>query len=98
MMTMMRGPPQRTALHGRSAEQREHELRGARRLERAMREVAMIEGGDREHAQRIEPDGRRDGHAARAHPPHGDARDVQADERHHAQPVDALGLVGAHSR
>src|SRR5690606_18872058 len=37
VMAVMRGPPERTALHGRGAEHGEYELHGARSLERAVR-------------------------------------------------------------
>jgi hypothetical protein len=54
VVAVVRGPPERAALRGRCAEQREDELRGAGRAERIVREVPMIEGRDREHAQRVQ--------------------------------------------
>jgi hypothetical protein len=54
VVAMVRRPPQRAALHRRRAEQRERELHRARGAERAVREVAVVEAGDREHAQRVQ--------------------------------------------
>jgi hypothetical protein len=84
------GSSARAALRRRRAEQREGELRGARGAECAVREVAVVEAGDGEHAQCEQR--RRQAHRRRADPDpeHRQAREVQRDERNHAQPVDAL--------
>ena len=50
MMAVVGGPPDRSALHRRGAEQAEDELADPRGLEGAVREIAVIEAGDREHA------------------------------------------------
>jgi hypothetical protein len=92
MMAMMRGPPDRSALHGGGAEHREDELTGARGLERAMREVAVIKTGDGEHAYRVERHGRDDSRRAHANVDHTQAGKVHSDERQHAHPVDAIDL------
>ncbi len=68
VVAMMRRPPQRAALHGARPEKGKDKLRGARRLERAMREIAMVESSDREHANAEERDGDCDGNDARIHP------------------------------
>ena len=92
MVAVVRGPPQRSTLHAGGADQREHELQHARGAEGAVREVAVVEAGDGEHPHCVQRD--RHGHRDRRHPDpeHGDARQVQADEGHHAQPVDAVRL------
>ncbi len=93
MVTMMRSPPDRAALHGGSAEQREHELAGARSLERAMREVAVIEAGDREHAHHVQPHCDRYRGPAHAGPERSQAGEMHEQERHDACPVDAIGQL-----
>ena len=97
VVAMVRGPPQRPALHGGRAQQRKQTLQSARRLERAVREIAVVERRHGEHAQGVEPDGRRDGHGADACPRCGERGRVQADEGHDADPIDAVGLVGRDS-
>src|SRR4051794_6643105 len=53
VIAVMRRPPQRPALHAGRADQREHELHGARSLERLVREIAVIKPGQRKHAHGI---------------------------------------------
>ena len=65
VIAMMRGPPDGPALHGRGAEHAEQELPDARGLERLVREVAVVEAGDREHADEIQRDAH--DHRDRAH-------------------------------
>ncbi|KAG1542680.1 hypothetical protein G6F50_014074 [Rhizopus delemar] len=54
MVAMVRGPPQRSALHAGGPDDSEYELHRSRRLEGAMRKIAVVERGDREHAHGIE--------------------------------------------
>jgi len=90
VMAVMRRPPDWAALHGRGTEYGKRELRSARRLERAVGKIAMIEAGDREHAQRVQRHGGTDSDGADADPDHAQARQVHADERHDARPVDPV--------
>ena len=53
-------PPQRTALHAGGADAGEDELHGTRGTEGAVREVAVVEAGDGEHAQHVESRGDRE--------------------------------------
>eukprot|EP00166_Cyanidium_caldarium_P001482 ctg_1766.g540 len=53
VMPVPRCPPQNPLLARGGAQHRQHELKGARRLERAVRKVAVIPGGDAEHAQAV---------------------------------------------
>jgi hypothetical protein len=55
------GPPERPALNGGGAEQREQELHPARGAEGVVREVAVIEGRDREHPDQVEAQREGDG-------------------------------------
>ena len=55
MAAMMRSPPQRAFLNGHRAEQGEQELNEAASLERAMGKIAMIPGGQSEHAYGVKP-------------------------------------------
>ena len=68
VVAVVRGPPQRAALHGGGAQQREHELHGARSAEGAVREIAVVERGHREHAQAEQGCGKRRQFHARADP------------------------------
>ena len=93
VMAMVRGPPQRSALHGGGAEHGEHELPAARGAERAMREVAVVEGGDREHAHREEGGGEPRCKRAPAGPDRAEAAEMQRDERDDPRPVDAARVA-----
>ena len=54
MHAVMRGPPQRALLRGERRAEREHELKPARGLVAAMREVAVIRAGHEEHPRHVE--------------------------------------------
>ena len=54
MAAMVGGPPQWAALDRSSTQQRHAELRGARGLEGAVAEVAVVEARDGEHAHHIQ--------------------------------------------
>ena len=96
MMAMMRSPPHGAALHGRGAEHAEDELPDTRGLERAVREVAVVERGDGEHAQAVQHDGGDHRDRTPAHPDDGEADGMHEDERQDARPVDLLiGLLVA---
>ncbi|MDT4868667.1 hypothetical protein FQZ97_1036470 [compost metagenome] len=93
VVAVVRSPPQWAALHAGGADQREHELQHARRAERAVREVAVIEAGDREHAHGVERHCRDHRGRRYADPQHGHARKVHADEGDGTQPVDLAGAA-----
>jgi len=78
MVPMVCGPPDRAALHGRCTQQGKQELGDARGLEGAMREVAVIEARNGEHAHEVERKGDGYGDAAGAHPEHGQASKMHA--------------------
>jgi len=50
MMAMMRRPPENALLRGRHGHPGDHKLKPAAGLERAVREIPVIAGGDEEHA------------------------------------------------
>src|SRR5580700_1910187 len=54
MMAVIGGPPEHTFLRGRGGHQGDDELEDAAGLVRAMRKIAMVAGGDKEHAHVIE--------------------------------------------
>jgi hypothetical protein len=91
MMAMMSRPPERTTLHRHATDPREDELDQTPGLERAMREIAMIEPRDGEHAHQIGDE--RDHHGHRVQPTQITARQarVHAEERNAARPVDPIG-------
>ena len=91
MVAMMGRPPQRPALHAGGAKRSEQELHRPRCGEGLVRKVAVIEAGDGEHAKRIHRGGDDNRKPGRADPDHPQAGEVQADERDHSQPVDAIG-------
>ncbi len=82
VVAMMRRPPQRPALHAGGPDGGEHELQHPRRLERAVREVAVVKTGEREHAQRVQRHRHAHRKPGRTDPEHRQAGQVQGDERH----------------
>ena len=90
MVTVVRSPPQRAALRRRAGHERQGELHRPGGGIGAMRAVAVIEGRDAEHAHCVEHHRDRDRDRADADPQRREARHMQGDERHHAQPVDAI--------
>src|SRR5208282_834898 len=97
MQPMMRRPPQCAALHRGRTDNGEGELAGARSLERAMRKVAMVKAGDREHPDEIHGD--RDAHSDGTPPDPNDAEAHQVDDdvRDASKPVSLLRQVGGGS-
>ena len=90
VMTMMGGPPQRPPLRAGSADERSDKLPEAGRLVRAMREIAMVDTGDRQHAHPIQHHCRADGHRTPTNPEDQQTRQMQRHERYNTQPVDVL--------
>ena len=88
MDSVMGRPPQRSTLACGASEHGHRQRHRARGAERAVREVAMVEGGDEEHAREVQ--GGADPQRHRRDPDHCDerARGVQGDERSGAQGVD----------
>ena len=95
MMAMVSGPPKRTALDGRRAQDGEGQLRATAGLEGLVREVTMIEAGDREHAHEVQRNGNPYGRRAPSHPEDGQTGQVHQDERNHTQPVDLCRIARA---
>ena len=93
VMAMVRRPQQRASLHARGADQREGELHRTRGAERAMREIAMVERGDREHPHRVQHRRNRDRRGGHADPEHAEARQVHRDEGRHAHEVEPVALI-----
>src|SRR5947199_192 len=54
VMSMERCPPQHAFLRARLREKREDELKNPTGLEGSMREIAMVSGGDAEHANDVQ--------------------------------------------
>src|SRR5947209_16940140 len=50
VLTVVSGPPKRPFLHGAASETGEHKLKPPARFIRAVGEVAVVSGGDAEHA------------------------------------------------
>src|SRR5438128_6519989 len=90
MEAMMRRPPQRSALHRRATDPSEQELGDAAGLKRAMREIAVVKGGEREDAQGVEES--RDADCRPTPPDPNDAQAHQVDDRvgNHPRPIEAL--------
>ncbi len=94
VMAVMRRPPHRPALHGGGAGEGEKELTSAAGTKRPVREVAMIESGDREHAGEVGGDGDGYGDRAPAEPEDREATDVHESERQQTQQVHLRLRVG----
>ena len=95
VMAMMIGPPERAALHGGAGEHGEEELAEARRAVGLVREIAVVDARDREHADEVQGHRSPDGKGAGTGPDHAEAAGMQEDEGHDAHPVHAVRL-GAH--
>ena len=93
VMTVMRCPPEWPALHAHGTDRSKEELHRPRGAERAMREVAVIETGQGEHAHGIQRRCYDQGHPGEANPDNSNAGDMHGNERDRAQPVDAIGVV-----
>jgi hypothetical protein len=79
-MAMMRRPPEWPVLQTARAGHGHDELEGTAGLVRAVREVAVEEGGDREHPERVEGDAEGDRHPADTDPQCHETTQVNADE------------------
>ncbi len=91
VMPVMSGPPQRSTLDRCTADDSEEELDNPPGAERAVREVAVIKGGQGEDAGGVEGNGDRDRQPAPADQEDGQTAQVHAEERHGADPVETLG-------
>jgi len=94
VVAMVRRPPQRAALNAARTEQPEQELHRSRGSEGLVREIAVVEAGDREHPQRVQRKRHDDGEPRYADEEHAEAGDMQADEGQYARPVDAPCVCG----
>src|SRR5439155_21327519 len=53
VLAVVSRPPERSLLHGAASQTGEHKLKPPARFIRAMREVAMVAGGESEHAYEV---------------------------------------------
>src|ERR1700683_3550759 len=88
VVAMMRRPPDRPALHGRGTQQAEDELTDARCLEAAVREIAMIEAGDGEHAHDVQRQSDDECGPAEAYPNHRETGRVHQQKGYDPGPID----------
>ncbi len=95
VVAVVRGPPQRPALHRGRAQHREGELHRPRGLEGLVGEIPVVEPGDREHARRVQPHRGPEREPRKPDPEHRQAGQVQRNEGQHAQPVDTVGIAVA---
>src|ERR1700674_1192347 len=98
VMAVLRRPPQRPALRGTRAQESEEELCQASGTKGAMRKISVIEASDCKHAQHEQRSRKRHRQRAYADPECGNATDVQTEERHGPQPLDALFRGGLDRR
>ena len=99
MLRMVRCPPHRVALRRAPADERHQRLERPRSAKRPVREIAVVEAGDGEHAdqERTGCDSERD--RAPACPEHGEDGDVHGKEWQAPRPVHAIpGPRGPGSR
>jgi hypothetical protein len=92
MMTMMIGPPKRTALNGRTRPKREEELAETGRAVGFVRKVPVKNPGDRKHPEKIKRHRRPNRKPAPPHPNHPEATDMKNDERNTADEIDPVRL------
>ena len=71
MMAVMGRPPQRSALHGAGAHEREHKLHAPPAAKSAMGEVAVVAHGDAQHANRV----------GEKHEPHGEGTHLREEDQ-----------------
>src|SRR5271170_3109953 len=93
VITMVRGPPQRTALNAGGANGRKDKLQCARRPKSLMRKIAVVETSQCKHAHGIERDCRRYRKARHADPDYADAGQMQRYKGQRAQPVDTFVVL-----
>ena len=91
--TVMRRPPQRTALGGGSTDQGKQELNRPRGTKRAVSEIPVIKRGDREHSDEIAERAHRDRDPRNPDPEHGQAGDMQRNERQDSGDIDLVGIA-----
>ena len=93
VMAVMIGPPERTSLHRGAREDREKKLAHPRGAVGFVGEVAVMDTGNRKHADEVERDRRPHGKGACADPNHAETAGMEEDEWHDADPIDAIGFV-----
>jgi len=93
MVAVMGGPPERSALDGGIAENREDELPEAAGLIRLVGKIAVIETRDGEHAHEIEHQRGRRRDPAPPHPDDPEAHGVQNDEGGNPQPFHPVAEI-----
>ena len=90
VMAVVGCPPQRAPLDRHGAQCRKHELRDSGRLERSVREIAMVEAGDGKHSQHIQPNTDDQCGRTPADPDNAQTREMDRDEGHDARDVNPL--------
>src|SRR5690606_21383235 len=90
MVTMVSGPPQRAFLRGGAPAKRHHQLHRAAHLVAAMPEVAVVAGGDEEHAPNVQRRGEGSLAPAEPRPDDADGGEMHEQERDRANPFDTL--------
>ncbi len=98
VVPMVGRPPERPALHGARAHEREHELHAAPGAEGAVREVAVVADGDAEHADRVGDGEHGEGEAAHAGQQREAAGQVQGREGQDPHEVDGTVTVRLRAR
>ncbi len=93
MMPVMIGPPEGAALHRGGAEEGEEELADPRGAVGLVREVPVVDAGDREHADEVQGDGRPDREGTGSGPDCAQAAQVQDDKRDATDPIHAIRLL-----
>lgn len=88
VMAMMCRPPEGALLHGGATDHSEDELNDSPSLEGAMREVAVVPTGKREHSQRIQENTHAEREPAEAHEKYTDACQVDREVGNGDGPVD----------
>ena len=94
VVPMMRGPPDRTALHGGCADHAKDKLADARGLEGAMREIPVVKPGDGEHAHEVGKHRDEHGHGTPADPDDRETGQVHADEGQNPRPLNFIWDLG----
>src|SRR5271154_1351737 len=95
VVTMVRGPPQRTALNAGGTNGSKDELQCARRPKGLMRKIAVVEPSQCKHAHGIKRDCRRYRKARHTDPDHAETAQMQRYKGQRPQPVNALVVLTA---
>jgi hypothetical protein len=92
VMAMMRCPPQRSALYRGVADNGKDELPEPIGLKRLVGEIAMVESGNRKHADKIKPGCRQNGKPAPPYPDDPQTHQVQYHKWNDPKPIDFFDI------